>query len=906
MTTSSSRTIRRLPPPARARSGGRFRSTWAIALLALALPATGLAAGPQVQVSASSASSTPSTSDGMVSVIVKLKDAPVATYRGGVAGLAATNPSATGVQRINPGSPVVSGYRSYLAGKLAIFEGAARSAAPRARVLHRYDMVLGGMALQLPEKDIAKIATLPGVQAVYRDQRKYPLSEKSPQFIGAPKVWSKLGGTKGAGEGVIVGVLDGGVWPEHPSFADPDPSGKPYPAPAKSYPCEFSGGTNPGPAFTCNGKLIGAYRIMATHDAEVAIPPGEFSSARDDGGHGTHTASTAAGNHGVKATALGAKQGTISGIAPRAQVIAYRIVGSGFADDSDIVAAIQQAILDGVDVLNFSLGGDPEDPYSDPTDLAFRDAYAANVFVAAAGGNSGPTADSVSNLAGWETTVGASTEKQTYADKLTLVADDHARITVAGVSLNGGVKKPVPVVLASSVGDAACTDATPDGAFTGKIVGCLRAGGLLQEGNAVKQRGAVGMILYTNDPSSTFTDRESYVLPTTFLLGAPSAAMLDFLSTHTGVVGKFTDATPVPAQGDVMASFSSRGGADTPFGKPDVTAPGVKILAGDSPASLDRTRAVGGLFFFDSGTSMSAPHVAGAAALLRQLHPSWTAGQIKSALMTSASRKGLVKGDGVTLVDGFDAGSGRIALGDARDPGLTFDVPVQDYIDHQDDLWNVNYPNVFLPSPAPAVLTVQRTAHSELAASSTWKATLTPAADVAITAPTQITVPAGGATSFPIEIDKSALAPGEVRFAALDLASAGRLVHLPITVVAASAANLRVTAVSASSPLTIGGEVTYSLTVQNVGNVDAPAFEAHLYLSSDTTFSGDDVDIVTCVYDQGLAAGSGDVCSGTLPFHPAGTTPGTYFMLGVADTGHAVSESDETDNVLASGPIVVN
>ena len=145
-----------------------------------------------------------------------------------------------------------------------------------------------------------------------------------------------------------------------------------------------------------------------------------------------------------------------------------------------------------------------------------------------------------------------------------------------------------------------------------------------------------------------------------------------------------------------------------------------------------------------------------------------------------------------------------------------------------------------------------------------------------------------------------------MRFAALDLASAGRLVHLPITVVAASAANLRVTAVSASSPLTIGGEVTYSLTVQNVGNVDAPAFEAHLYLSSDTTFSGDDVDIVTCVYDQGLAAGSGDVCSGTLPFHPAGTTPGTYFMLGVADTGHAVSESDETDNVLASGPIVVN
>ena len=174
------------------------------------------------------------------------------------------------MQRINPGSPVVSGYRSYLAGKLAIFENAARSAVPRARVLHRYDVVLGGMALQLPEKDVAKLATLPGVQAEYRDEQVYAVSEKSPQFIGAPKLWSKLGGTKGAGEGVIIGVLDTGVWPEHPSFADPDPSGKPYPAPPGSFPCQFSGGTNPGRR-SRNGKLIGAYR-QTTHDANHPLP----------------------------------------------------------------------------------------------------------------------------------------------------------------------------------------------------------------------------------------------------------------------------------------------------------------------------------------------------------------------------------------------------------------------------------------------------------------------------------------------------------------------------------------------------------------------------------------------------------------------------------------------------------
>ena len=377
------------------------------------------------------------------------------------------------------------------------------------------------------------------------------------------------------------------------------------------------------------------------------------------------------------------------------------------------------------------------------------------------------------------------------------------------------------MVLASSVGDAGCTDSTPDGAFAGKIVACLRAGGLLQEGNAVLQRGAVGMILYTANPSSTFSQLESYVLPTSYLRGAPSAALLDFLNTHTGVVGRFTDASAVPAQGDVMADFSSRGGTHTPLGKPDVSAPGVKILAGDTPASLDQTRAVGGLFFFDSGTSMAAPHVAGAGALLRQLHPAWTPGQIKSALMTSASRKNLVKEDGVTPVDGFDAGSGRIALGDARDPGLTFDVPVQDYIDHENDLWIVNYPNVFVPPSAPAVIAVQRTAHSELPSASTWKVTISGAAGVGITAPTQITVPAGGSTSFPIGIDKSALAAGDVRFAALDLTSGSHLVHLPITV-AVLELNLRVTDVSGSSPVTVGGDITLSITVQNVGTATAP------------------------------------------------------------------------------------
>src|SRR5262249_14247557 len=147
-------------------------------------------------------------------------------------------------------------------------------------------------------------------------------TDTSPTFIGATTVWGNLGGQESAGEGVIVGVLDTGIWPEHPSYSDPDPSGKPYPAPppplSGTRQCEFNTDGNPGPAFSCNNKLIGADRFMATYDALIGLIPGEFTSARDDNGHGTHTSSTAAGNGGVHASIFGVDRGVVSGIAPRA------------------------------------------------------------------------------------------------------------------------------------------------------------------------------------------------------------------------------------------------------------------------------------------------------------------------------------------------------------------------------------------------------------------------------------------------------------------------------------------------------------------------------------------------------------------------------------------------------------
>jgi hypothetical protein len=179
---------------------------------------------------------------------------------------------------------------------------------------------------------------------------------------------------------------------------------------------------------------------------------------------------------------------------------------------------------------------------------------------------------------------------------------------------------------------------------------------------------------------------------------------------------------------------------------------------------------------------MSSPHVAGAAALLKDLHPDWTPGQIKSALMTTAKIKKVVKEEGATPINPFDAGSGRIDLKKAGDPGLTFDVPASDYTAHAADLWVVNYPSLYVPA-LPNSITVQRIAHSELSTASTWKLSVTTPPGLTVTVPPTLVVPANGEASFAITIDASSVPAGEARHAAVRLKSRGRQVHLPITIV---------------------------------------------------------------------------------------------------------------------------
>ncbi len=736
-------------------------------------------------------------SSDLVSVIVKLDFEPLATYRGGVSGLVATNPEIAGTNKLNAESAASQAYLAYADSQINSFQGSLAQAIPSAKLVNRYRSVLGGASVILPANELSALSSINGVKAVYSDEIRHIDTDVSPQFIGAPTIWSQLGGQESSGEGVIVGVIDTGVWPEHPSFSDPDPSGKAYsPPPGGPYDCDFgNSAANPDDdPFTCNNKLIGAYTFINTYVALNGLPSGEFNSARDAEGHGTHTASTAAGNADVDATLLGVDRGLVSGVAPRAYVIMYKalVLGSGYT--SDLAAAVDQAVLNGVDVTNYSISGG-NDPYNDAAELAFLDAYAAGVFPAHSAGNSGPAANTVGHRGPWVTTVAASNSDRFFISTVSLTGIISGTTTVtetltlSGASVTDGISTPTEVVSADDYGDAMCNSPFAAGTFTGQIVICERGViARVEKSFNVAAGGAGGMLLY--NPTLQGLSTDNHFIPSVHLENDEGTKLLDFMADHTSVMGTFTEGAATTVQGDVMAAFSSRGGPGTVLGvsKPDITAPGVQILAGMTPIPATVEGGLPGeLFQAIQGTSMSSPHIAGSGALLKALHPDWTPGQIKSAIMTTAKTSGVTKEDSVTPADTFDYGSGRVDLTVAGDPGITFDVSFLDYISHESDLWNVNYPSVYVPA-LPGEVTVYRTAHSTLDTASVWDLSVDAPGDLMITVPATLNLAAGGNSTFAITIDARNVPVGETRMATLMLTDGTHEAHLPITIVRQQAA----------------------------------------------------------------------------------------------------------------------
>ncbi len=759
----------------------------------------------------------------MVDVIVKLDYDSVATYAGGIRGLAATSPKVTG-KPLSRTSRADRAYRAYIKGKEDAFIRALARTVPTARAGSRINTVFGGLAARIPASGVEAILRIEGVVAVQYDSLRKPLTDASPGFIGANPVYDKLATTANAGQGIIFGDLDTGVWPEHPSFEDlanlPAP-----PGPTRT--CDF--GDNPvtvaADPFECNNKLIGGEAFLDTYLSDPDRAADEaFTTARDSSGHGTHTTSTAAGNILDTAPVLGVERGPIHGIAPGAWVIAYKVLGAQGGFTSDIAAAIGEAIYDGVDVINFSISGG-NNPFTDAAELGFLDAYQAGVVVAASAGNSGPGAGTTDHASPWVITVAASTQTREFTSQLT-VTSGGSTFETEGASLTQGVG-PLPVVLSSAApySNNLCDAPAAPGTLTGKIVACQRGEvPRVDKGYNVLQGGAEGMILYNASLADVETD--NHWLPTVHL--ANGTALKAFVLAHPGATAEFTAGAKTTGQGDVMAAFSSRGPGGL-FIKPDVTAPGVQILAGHTPVPESITDGPPGEYFQAiAGTSMSAPEVAGAAILVRAVHPFWTPGQVKSALMTS-SRSTVVKENLSTPADPFDMGAGRIDVAAAIAAPLTFDETAAHYFDTGNDplyAINLNLPSVNAPV-MPGLLTTTRTAINSSGRTQTYTvATTSPASSTISVSPSSFTLAPGNAIKLKVTITSTA-APdvqrfGQIRITAVTGVGTNRVVtrvHLPVAFIKTQG-DVKLTQSCAPTTIKVSFTTLCSITATNKGFTD--------------------------------------------------------------------------------------
>lgn len=740
--------------------------------------------------------------------VVFMRSDPAITYQGDIAGLPATEPGEG--EKLDRTSTAVTRYVQRLRTEQ---DAALRAAgADPATKLASYTYATSGFAARLTPSQAAALRAQPNVAFVMRDQILHLQTDASPDFLGltAPNGPWASGLT---GEGVVVGVLDTGIWPEHPSFAD-DGTYPPLPPSAFSGTgCEFGNAAfNPDDQpFECNGKLLAAksYGDVFHEGTGAGLAPGSYLSARDEDGHGTHTASTAAGNHGVPATLLGVDRGTVSGIAPRARVSVYKVCWSGAEGDGcssgDIVAAIDDAVADGVDVINFSVGSDTAT--LSPDAIAFLFANDAGVLVAASAGNAGPGFGTVGSpaVSPWVTSVGASTQLRDFRGTVAL-GDGQV---FEGVTVTGGITD-TPLVDAAALGNVACLadPGFPGGTVTGKVVLCERGiNARVEKSQVVADAGGVGMLLY--NPSLNSLNTDNHVIPTLHvdeLAGAAARAYIG--SAGEAATASFSGGEKVDAQPDVMAAFSSRGPnlLSPDVISPDVVAPGVNILAGNTPTAL--LGAPDQLFQAISGTSMSSPHVAGIYALLDQAHPDWSPAAAKSALMTTAAPV-LVKEDGVSFADPFDMGAGLVSpggntrtKGSPYNPGLVYDAGFDDYAGYlceaAPDLVDAAYCDDLaafgIPTTAEGLnlasigvsdvtgpTTITRTVTNVSGQRILWRADLfTPEGYDGVVTPDRLRLAPGESATFEVTFTPTTAEHGTFGFGALVWWGAGYVVQSPI------------------------------------------------------------------------------------------------------------------------------
>ncbi|KAL6220350.1 hypothetical protein ACLB2K_008106 [Fragaria x ananassa] len=574
------------------------------------------------------------------------------------------------------------------------YDASLKSASDSAEMLYTYSNAIHGFSTQLTPEEAEMLKFQPGVLFVL-PELKYELhTTRTPEFLGLDQNNELFPESQSASD-VIIGVLDTGVWPESKSFDDAGLG--PVPATWKGT-CEV--GTNFSSS-ACNRKLIGARYFSKGYEATLGPidTSKESKSPRDDDGHGTHTSTTAAGSVVTGASLFGYAPGTARGMSTRARIAAYKVCWVGGCFSSDILMAIDQAIDDNVHVLSMSLGGGMSDYFRDSVAIGAFSAMEKGILISCSAGNAGPSPYSLSNSAPWITTVGAGTLDRDFPAFLSLGNGKN----FSGVSLYRGNSEATalemtPFIYAGNASNSTSGNLCMMGSLIpekvkGKIVMCDRGvNARVQKGTVVKTAGGVGMVLSNTGANGEELVADAHLLPATavgqknadliksylFSDPNPTAAIL-FEGTKVGI-------EPSP----VVAAFSSRGpNSITPdILKPDFVAPGVNILAGWSGAvgptglAVDSRRVA---FNIISGTSMSCPHVSGLAALLKGAHPEWSPAAIRSALMTTAYtayKSGQKLQDVATGKPStpFDHGAGHVDPVSALNPGLVYDLTVEDYL----------------------------------------------------------------------------------------------------------------------------------------------------------------------------------------------------------------------------------
>ncbi|KAJ9188403.1 hypothetical protein P3X46_003762 [Hevea brasiliensis] len=557
-------------------------------------------------------------------------------------------------------------------------------------LLYVYETAFSGFAGKFSKEQVQALSKINGFLSAIPDEMLTLHTTYTPQFLGLQS-GKGLWNAQNLASDVIVGILDTGIWPEHVSFKDKGLS---------ALPSRWKGACENGTKFSpsnCNKKIIGARAFLKGYESIIGRinETVDYRSPRDSQGHGTHTASTAAGNLVNNASFFGLANGFAAGMKYTARIAVYKVCWSLGCTNTDLLAAIDQAVADGVDVLSLSLGGTDKPFYSDNLAIASFGATQNGVFVSCSAGNSGPSTSTVGNTAPWIMTVAASYTDRSFPTTVKLGNGE----TFTGSSLYPGkATKQLPIAYGETAGGQSakfCISGSLNKKLVrGKIVVCEKGmNGRTAKGEQVKLAGGAGMLLINTEGQGEEHLADAHVLPATSLGASAGRAIKKYVNSTKRPTASITfRGTTYGNRAPAMAAFSSRGPSSVAPDviKPDVTAPGLNILAAWPPLSspsLLKSDKRSVSFNIISGTSMSCPHVSGVAALLKSVHKDWSPSVIKSALMTSAY---VLDNNNAPIADfgannsasatPFAFGSGHVNPESASDPGLIYNITTADYL----------------------------------------------------------------------------------------------------------------------------------------------------------------------------------------------------------------------------------